>query len=410
MIRISHLSVLYFYSSDGSSTSFHLPVLQDALSKALATFYPLAGRLKRAETGRIEISCSGAGALLVEASTDSVLHDLGDFTPSMELQKLIPAIDYSNQNISSSPIFLAQVTYFKCGGVSIGMCIHHTVVDMISSVNFINHWSQAARGLHLSIPTFMDRHPLQARDPPTPLFDHVEYQDSPSLNTPPQSTQQSKTSPLVAKLTISLDQLNLLKSKLPELETQRQGNAEYTSLEMLAGHVWRCMCEARNLARDQQTKIYIPTDARARLSPAIPPGYFGNAVFLAAAVAAAGDLLSGSTSIAVSRVHDALARMDDEYLRSALNFLELQPDPNLVIRRADTFRCPNVAFVSWAEHPLYEADFGWGRPMYVGPAKVLSEGQAYLLPSPPDQSSLYSLVISLQEQHMEPFLMHFYDI
>ncbi|KAL5972364.1 hypothetical protein ACLOJK_041618 [Asimina triloba] len=410
-----HIFVLHFYASCGSSNFFDFKVLEEALSKALVPFYPAAGRLKRAADGRIEINCNGEGAMLVEASTSCVLDDLGDFAPSAELAQLIPHVDYS-QDISSYPILVAQVTYFECGGVSIGVGIHHTVVDGISAAHFTDCWSKIARGRldHSDIPTFVDRSLLKARDPPTPLFNHVEYQDPPVMKAPPEP-HQSKTTPVVAKLTISPEHLNLLK-KSKSISNgngvghhEENGRHKHSSFEIVAAHVWRCLCKARNLAQDQLTKMYIPTNGRDRLCPPLPPGYFGNVTYTASPVAAVRDVVSGSNTFAVSTIHDALARMDDEYLRSALDYLELQPDLTQIIRRADTFKCPNAGFVSWAKLPLYDADFGWGKPTYVGPVKVLFEGQAYVLPRHPDEGGLF-LIISLQQQHMESFKKCFYDV
>ncbi|KAL5972363.1 hypothetical protein ACLOJK_041617 [Asimina triloba] len=410
LARRSHIWALYVYRFDGSSNFFDFQVLKDALSKALVTFYPLAGRLIKTgddEGGRIEVDCNGAGAVLVEAATSSALDDLGDFTPSLQLMKLFPTVHHYTLDISSCPILLAQVTHFKCGGVSIGIGIHHTVVDGTSSIDFINYWSSLARGLHqIPIPPpFMDRRRLQARNPPTPLFDHVEYQLPPSLQTPPTDTSQA-ADPLVSKLMISPNRLNLLMSKFKD----EINEVRYSTFEIVASHVWRCLCKARNLPQDEVTTIYVPTSGRARLRPPLPPAFFGSAVFIAAAVATVGDLLSSSGTLASARIHDALARMDDEYLRSALDYLELQPDLTLMFRRSETCRFSNLGFVSWAKLPLYDADFGWGRPIYVGPPKVLYEGQAYLLPSPPDdhQARLY-LLISLQKQQMESFLHYFYS-
>ncbi|KAK2978000.1 hypothetical protein RJ640_001184 [Escallonia rubra] len=124
---------------------------QDALSRALVPFYPVAGRLSRDEDDRIEIDCNGEGVLFVEALSDVVVDDLGDFTPTLELRQLIPAVDCS-QGISTYPLLVLQVTYFKCGGVSLGVGMQHHVADGASGVHFINTWSDMARGLDLTIP------------------------------------------------------------------------------------------------------------------------------------------------------------------------------------------------------------------------------------------------------------------
>lgn len=275
--------------------------------------------------------------------------------------------------------------------------MQHNAADGFSGLHFINTWSDMARGLDITLPPFIDRTLLRARDPPQPQFKHIEYQPPPAMKT----NEAAETVVSIFKLT--RDQLNALKAKSKE-----DGNTvTYSSYEMLSGHVWRCTCLARGLPEEQETKLYIATDGRSRLQPQLPPGYFGNVIFTATPLAVAGDLGSKPVWYAASKIHDALARMDNEYLRSALDFLELQPDLNALVRGAHTFRCPNLGITSWARLPIHDADFGWGKPIFMGPGGIAYEGLSFVLPSPTNDGSL-SIAISLQAGHMKLFekLLH----
>ncbi|KAJ4957770.1 hypothetical protein NE237_024881 [Protea cynaroides] len=399
-----HTSSVYFYRPNGSS-NFNASVLKETLSKALVPFYPIAARLSRDGDGRVEINCNGEGVLFVEAETSSVIDDFGDFAPTMELKQLIPAVDCSG-DISSYPLLVLQVTRFKCGGISLGVGMQHHVADGMSGLHFINTWSDMARGLNLSIPPFIDRTLLRARDPPTPAFRHIEYQPPPSLKTSLQTTksQSGPDTTTVAMFKITRDQLNIFKAKSKE-----GGNiVNNSSYEMLSAHVWRCSCKARGLPDDQETKMYIATDGRSRLQPPLPPGYLGNVIFTATPIAVSGDLMNNDLTYATGRVHDALMRMDDEYLKSALDYLELQPDLTALVRGAHTFRCPNIGITSWVRLPIHDADFGWGPPIFMGPGGIPYEGLAFVLPSPTKDGSL-SLAISLQTEHMKVFQKILYE-
>ncbi|XP_058067700.1 shikimate O-hydroxycinnamoyltransferase-like [Magnolia sinica] len=396
-----HTPSVYFYRPNGSSNFFDTHVLKEALSKALVPFYPMAGRLGRDVDGRIQIDCNGEGVLFVEADTGAVIDDFGDFTPTMELKKLIPTVDYSGE-ISSYPLCVLQLTYFKCGGVALGAGVEHHAADGCSGLHFMNHWSDVARGLDLTIPPFMDRTLLRARDPPTPCFNHIEYEPSPPWKAPPQS---QKSSPTIAAFKFSRDQLNLLKAKCRD---GPHSNVSYSSYDSLAGHVWRCVSKARDLPEDQQTKLYVAVDGRTRLHPPLPPGFFGNAIFTTTPVATAGELVAGPLAYAAGKIHNTVARADDEYLRSALDYLELHPDLNSLVRGPHTFGCPNLGITSWARLPIYGADFGWGRPIFMGPGGVAYEGLAYVLPSPTSDGSL-TVAISLHADHMAHFRELIYD-
>lgn len=130
---------------------------------------------------------------------------------------------------------------------------------------------------------------------------------------------------------------------------------------MLEGHIWRCACKARQLPDDQDTKLHITTDGRSRLQPPLPPAYFGNAVFRTTPIAAAGDLLSKPTWCAASRIHDDLVLVDNDYLRSIINYLELNhPRPCELVTGPSSIWCPNLDMNSWIRLPIHEADFWLG--------------------------------------------------
>ncbi|KAH7286171.1 hypothetical protein KP509_33G061100 [Ceratopteris richardii] len=305
--------------------------------------------------------------------------------------------------------------------------MEHHVADGMSGLHFINTWAKMARGGDLHIKPFMNRTLLRANRPPTPKQDHVEYHPPPALL--PESSgskvTQNESSENAYKnedfrmattgydntidvapaiLHLSKQQIQKLKAKIAD----KQSGATYSTYEVVSAHVWMCVSQARRLRYEQETKLYIATDGRARLKPPLPDGYFGNAIFTATPIAKAGELIENGVSFGAGKIRGALERMDDEYLRSALDYLELQPDLEALDRGADTFKTPNLGITSWIRlQPIYEADFGWGRPIFMGPAAVPFEGLVYLLPSASKDGGL-SVSLGLSSLHMPAFLSMFY--
>lgn len=408
----THVLTVYFYkptneliSKNNSNNFFDSKIMKEALSNVLVSFYPMAGRLiwDKGNNGikgkKIETNCNGEGVLFVEAQCDDTcIDDFGNFLPSLEMKKLIPSVDTSG-DISSFPLVMLQVTRFKCGGVSIGYGILHTLVDGVSGIHFFNAWSEITRGLPVvTVPPFIDRSLLRARDPPTPAFDHVEYHPPPTLknihdqvNVPNSST--------TAMFKITSDQLTLLKTR-----SEHKGS----TYKVLAAHIWRCMCKARALDDDQLTKLKVATDGRTRLVPPLPQGYLGNVVFTATPIAKSGELLSEPLTKTAQRIHDAVTRMDDEYLRSAIDYLELITDAHKLILWPTSDPNPNVKINSWSKMPVHDCDFGWGKPIHMGPACLMNEGTVYILPSPNDEKSL-TLAMCLHFDHMPTFEKYLYD-
>ncbi|KAI3870126.1 hypothetical protein MKX03_021599 [Papaver bracteatum] len=196
-------------------------------------------------------------------------------------------------------------------------------------------------------------------------------------------------------------QTNQLKSKCNNNEFK------FSTYEVVAGHIWRCSCKARELKDDQETTISMPLDCRSRSSPPLPDGYFGNAIFDLTAKAIAGDIVSKPLSYAVNLIHETLVSYgNNEYFRSAIDFLELNLGICTVIKgKGCSFR-----FTSWVRLEIYEADFGWGQPHYMGPG-ANGEGRSFLIPNPPGGDGGLSLIITLDtEYHMNLFKESFYDI
>ncbi|KAG6738249.1 hypothetical protein POTOM_057858 [Populus tomentosa] len=398
-----YLPTVYLYKPNGSANFFEATVLKEALGRVLVPFYPVAGRLARDENGRIEINCNGEGVLFVVADTDSTTEELGEFMPSMELRQLIPTVDTNLEDISPNPLLLLQVTSFKCGGVCIGVGWHHTLADGTGALHFINSWATLARGLSITIPPLLDRTILRGRVPPKSIFHHVEYDPPPPMNTLTRNTKSQS----LANFKITLDHINSLNAKANNVESE----TKYTTYEILAAHIWRSVSKARNFPKnDQKTKLLISVDGRSRLSPPLQSSYFGNVIFTASPIALSGDLLSESFMCTVERIHREIKKMDDEYLRSALDYLEEVGDVgdvNTIVRGPATCTCPNLTVVSWMRLPFYEADFGWGAPLLMRPATMF-EGKGYIHPDAANDGS-FSLALCLETDHMESFRKLFYE-
>ncbi|XP_076958352.1 shikimate O-hydroxycinnamoyltransferase-like [Bidens hawaiensis] len=399
-----HILTVYFYRPNGSSGFFDPGVMKEALAGVLVSFFPMAGRLAKDRDGRIEINCNGEGVLFVEAEADCCIDDFGEITPSPELRQLAPTVDYSGE-IDSYPLVITQVTRFKCGGVSLGCGLHHTLSDELSSLHFINTWSDKARGLSIAVPPFLDRTLLRARNPPTPTFDHVEYHQPPSMIIPlenQRSPSHSKSTSTVM-LRLSLDQLNDLK-----LKAKGDESAHHSTYDILAAHLWRCACKSRGLLDDQPTKLYVATDGRSRLNPPLPPGYLGNVIFTATPIMKVGEFKSESLGDTARRIHNELARMDDQYLRSAIDYLETISNLSTLVRGPSYFASPNLNVNSWTRLPIYDSDFGWGHPIFMGPASILYEGTIYIIPCASGDRSV-KLAVCLDSDHMTLFKECLYD-
>uniref|UniRef100_A0A2N9FUP4 Uncharacterized protein n=1 Tax=Fagus sylvatica TaxID=28930 RepID=A0A2N9FUP4_FAGSY len=371
----THPTFIYIYRSN-NNIPLSFETMNNSLSRALAHFYPLAGRLKWIEGGRLQVDCNAIGVQVLEAHSDLKLDELGDFAPTGTVEDLVPKIDYTTP-IEEWPLLRVQLTRFVCGGLSVGVAISHTLVDGLSTTNFINSWAKLARGDNL------DDHEI-------PFLDRT-----------------------------------VLRSKQVE-GLKKRANQEmgvtirpYTRYEAISGHIWRCACKVRAIdnSHDQQTRVRLVVDARKRLKPPLPQRYFGNAIFgTVTSTCLYGDLLSNPLSYSVGKLREAIERMTDEYIRSAIDFITSQKHVGGLrssfhiqgYTQGPFLGNPNLSLTSWINLPIYDADFGWGKPVYVGPGSLNMDGKAFLMSSVAVDGSLI-IALRLQAQYMDSFKKIFYE-
>nr|KYP33676.1 Anthranilate N-benzoyltransferase protein 2 [Cajanus cajan] len=308
VVRSGHTPTIYIYKAKHSNNTTER--IRNSLGNILVPYYPLAGRLSLAESGRMELDCSAKGVTFLEAETTKSMSDYGDFSPSESIKELVPKIDY-----------------------------------------------------------------------------------------------------LTAK------QVEKLKKKANE-QPVKEGSRYYSRFEAITAHIWRCASKARELDEKQPTLVWFNADIRTRLIPPLPRNYFGNA--LAATVTPkcyVGEIMGKPLSYAAEKVREAIEMLSNEYIRSQQEMVLGQEELDCIKaffmgqgeRSLAPFQGnPNIHVTSWMSMPVYEADFGWGKPIYFGLAYVVSHDRALILLSPEGDGSV---IVSMHFQiaHMQLFKKFFYE-
>ncbi|KAJ0965783.1 hypothetical protein J5N97_026921 [Dioscorea zingiberensis] len=152
----------------------------------------------------------------------------------------------------------------------------------------------------------------------------------------------------------------------------------------MAVHLWRTACKARELADEQDTRLFFGADARARLKPPLPKGYLGNAIVRVSGNLQVGELVSKPFELGAAKIEETVNMVDDEYLRSFVDLLEKLRGDKKIVLGSRTFKRTDFLVVSWLALPIYEADFGWGKPWFMGRAYMRYIGHAYVMRTPGD--------------------------
>lgn len=393
LVARSHTPTVYFYRSNNAPGFFSVEPLKNALGKVLVPFYPLAGRLGVDQTGRVEIKCSGDGVLFLVARSDLKIDDFGDFKPSDEMRNmLVPNVE--NGDV---PLVMFQLTFFKCGGVCLGAAVHHTAADGLAALHFVNTWSDIARGIaNISVPPSLDRAILKAHSTPNILFNHSEYSPKPL------TTSATKIPFVSAHLKLSKNQI--LKLKTEGLSDPKK---PLSTFKAVVAHVWKSACKARSLGPDQESCLIMTADARARMQPPLPPGFLGNAIFRTSAVAAAGDILSNTLEYGANKITEATKKLDGTYIGSLIDYLETLNDVKELQKGKWVMPKSDLWVISWQGLPIYDADFGWGKPIFMGRACLQFSGLVYVMQDPGTEGGL-TLAVAFEPESMDEFKSAFY--
>ena len=93
----------------------------------------------------------------------------------------------------------------------------------------------------------------------------------------------------------------------------------------------------------------------------------------------------------------------------AMLFSELKGDLMLLVQGSHTHRNPNITITTWSRLLIYDVDFRWARPIFMGHANIYLEGRSYTFPSPTNDESLF-VAIRLEANHIAYFETLFYEL
>ncbi|WJX30976.1 shikimate O-hydroxycinnamoyltransferase [Trifolium repens] len=416
-----HTPTIYIYKPKQNQENI-IETLKKSLSKILVHYYPIAGRLCYTEEGgRIEVNLNAKGAILLEAETTKTIHDYGDFSPSDSTKELVPIINY-NQPFQEMPLLLVQLTSFKNNqGFAIAVSLSHSLSDGIGAVRFINSWAKIARGETLEpneLP-FLDRTIIKfSHTPPkVPCFEHVELKPLPLVLGRKDTSEERKKKTIATLLKLSHEHVEKLKKKANDYSSMmKKGSRPFSKFEAIGAHIWRCASKARDLEDNQESVVRFHADIRKRIIPALPQNFFANAIALTATKVYIGEITSKPLGYAAEKIREATELVKDEFIKSQIDVIrsfENMDDAKKLFRgdereNAPYFGNPNIQIASWIGMPFFEADFGWGKPIYFGYACVIPHDRAFMYLGPDGDGSII-VCLHFQIAHLELFNKFFYE-
>ncbi|KAJ8466864.1 hypothetical protein OPV22_029416 [Ensete ventricosum] len=393
-----HVAVIYAFRPPTPSNSD----IEKGLATALSEYREWPGWLHENDRGEPVILLNDAGIRFVEASSDAVLDRTAPLEPSPALLSLHPFVKGVEE------LLQVQLTRFACGTLVVGFTTNHLVADGHAVSNFLVAWGKATRGLPMDPRPLHDRGTFIPRNPPCVEFEHrgVEFK--------PKNAPDTEDVPLAADIVIH--KAHFTKEFLESLKAKASVGADrrYSSFESLVAHLWRVVTKARGLDERITCNVRISVDGRARLRPRVPDEYFGNLVLWAFPCAKAGDLVNRPLQFTAAIVHDGIARLDDGYFRSFIDFASSEKvkeeDLEKTAEVNERVTSPNLEAHGWLRFPFRDLDFGGGNPFLFMPSYFPVEGMLFFLPSSIGGGSI-DVYVTLLSHSMDSFkqLCHLLD-
>ncbi|EFJ08498.1 BAHD family acyltransferase, clade V [Selaginella moellendorffii] len=354
---------LFFYAPE--SGKLDTDRLKSSLAELLDSYHFWAGRLRFNHSGRMEIVCSNAGALLALASSslsvDRVTPDHFDDFFFLDEDKITALEDL--------PLLTVQVTHLLGDdGYAIGMLIHHTLADAIAGMTFLLNFASVNRGDGLYMAPNGDRTRLRARDPPRVAFQHREFakqtdHGSSRFTLTQESVLSSESrrrkAPKKSRKTFVFSSSRLLELKQAVLDDGTLPGC--STFEALAAFIWRAHAlSLPGKSSSDVLRLRFMVDTRSVLEPPLGQNFCGNAAYGAFAELTLADLRELPLSSIAGRVQEAKRRVSNEYVRSGWDYLELHPD-------AWYHHDCETMINAWPRlmRESLELDFGWGKPRRV---------------------------------------------
>ncbi|EXB82427.1 Vinorine synthase [Morus notabilis] len=331
-----------------TNISYHL---KKSLSQVLSLYYPLAGRVK---DGLNIIDCNDEGVPFFEARVKGKLSDVIDNPNINELDRFLP---FKLDDVTELALGL-QINVFECGGIAIGVCNSHQLSDALSNITFIKTWvATARREPDIVRPEFISGKLF----PPKNLV---------GLNP---SIGITRKNIMTKRFVFKAATIEALRAKYDE-NSLGEDRRRPSRVEALSAFIWSRFVAATNGDQsghdDQKTYIVLhAVNLRPRFEPPLGENHFGNYFRVAITVPSlktGEDLCHGF----VRQVREEIRKIDKEFVRKLQEgneHLELLKDRSEGFVKGEVI---TFAFTSLCRFPVYEADFGWGKPTWVGSAAL----------------------------------------
>ncbi|KAL1344730.1 hypothetical protein HN51_018579 [Arachis hypogaea] len=152
LMKLHYIRPVFFFASE-SVQGLTISDLKTPMFPLLDTCSHVSGRIRRSESGRPFVKCNDAGVRIAESHRDVTLREWFDENNGC-LREVDDGLVHDHvlgPDLGFSPLVFVKFTWFKCGGLSVGLSWAHVLGDAFSALDFITKWSNILAG-HVPVP------------------------------------------------------------------------------------------------------------------------------------------------------------------------------------------------------------------------------------------------------------------
>ncbi|KAK9113528.1 hypothetical protein Syun_020325 [Stephania yunnanensis] len=351
----AHVPVVFFYSPPLLPANYninnHLAILKSSLSQTLTLFYPLAGRIK----DEYHIDCNDDGVKFVHARVRHL--SLSQALSPLRLEGMTQF--FPRDQTEEGEVLGIQVTFFECGGVAVGVYLSHKIADAQSICTFALGWASTAKFGSAVL---------------RPRFDLASV--FPSIKLPPslEAYIEAPTENCVDRV------FRFEASKIAELKAKAKAydeDEDPSKMMAVSAFLWSVFAAMgcgkikgnNNPIRGRHCMLYMPVFLSGRV-PDLHQHTMGNLFVNPLTPPMAPPIDLSAMPELVEALRDLVRKVDEGGIVKRRDGGELVKMMEVLIE-ASNKACDSEGELelyeasSW-EFPFYDADFGWGRPAWVG--------------------------------------------
>ena len=371
-LRFPPVQAIYFNeipSSDQSSFHFIVEKLKASLSLTLQHFLPLAGSLTWPQDSLKPILCyaKGDAVSLTVAESDGDFGRLSssyDLLEAQEYHPLVPHLEVSNERAA---VIALQITFFPNRGFSIGISMHHAVLDGQTSISFLRSWAHICKheglinsALPDQLKPFYDRTTIEDLADFGSLYSNqLRDMDGPNNRSLKVWEVQAPQDSIRGTFELTRSFIQTLKDHVTSKMDSHSGTILHLSTFSLAcAYTWICLVKTKE-TKEHESRMMFIADCRSRLDPPLPATYFGNCIKGCLAVAVTKNLVGeDGMVVALTAITEAMKSLEKNGV--------LYGAENSVSRLSNVRNTHGVISIAGSHrYGVYKTDFGWGTPNKV---------------------------------------------